>query len=46
MVLEDTGSQPINTRRWEAWREGIEDYLYILGRTSGIRKNHPVYGTR
>ena len=28
LVLEANG-KPINTRRWEAWREGIEDYLYI-----------------
>ena len=25
----EANGKPINTRRWEAWREGIEDYLYI-----------------
>lgn len=29
LVLDGPDGKPINTRRWEAWREGIEDYLYL-----------------
>ena len=29
LVIQGPGREPINTRRWEAWREGIEDYMYL-----------------
>jgi hypothetical protein len=29
IVLAGPDGEPVNTRRWEAWREGIEDYLYL-----------------
>ena len=29
-LVLDGSEGPINTRRWEAWREGIEDYVYIF----------------
>ncbi len=29
VVLSGVGGKPVNTRRWEAWREGIEDYTYL-----------------
>ena len=28
-MLEGADDQPVNTRRWEAYREGIEDYMYL-----------------
>ena len=29
LLLEGAYNQPVNTRRWEAYREGIEDYMYL-----------------
>ncbi len=29
VVLNGADGEPVNTRRWEAYREGIEDYLYL-----------------
>ncbi len=29
VILQGASGEPVNTRRWEAYREGIEDYLYL-----------------
>ena len=34
-VFPGAGEQTVTTRRWEAWREGLQDYLYLLL----VRKN-------
>ncbi len=29
VILEGADGEPVNTRRWEGYREGIEDYIYL-----------------
>ena len=42
VVLSGVGGKPVNTRRWEAWREGIEDYTYLYLLDRRLRETEEV----
>ena len=41
LLLEGADDQPVNTRRWEAYREGLEDYLYLHLLDSLLKTKRP-----